>query len=177
VFAGSSSLVRRQKTNLVLCWPSKLAYGSRIIFRARTAVLLGSASSNASVRAIQPSPPQALSSAAVVLNSELGERFVEENSHNERGAWTVGGLGRSGRIDSISLLRSFAVLPLDYLHEIEHASFPLEESDPARVRCVELLRAVSYVDATITTAADQHPRARVKRITWIGRTALENRRP
>ncbi|MET3915175.1 hypothetical protein ABID97_001957 [Variovorax sp. OAS795] len=68
------------------------------------------------------------------------------------------------------------MLPIDYLHEIEHATFPLEESDPARVKCVEMLRAVNYVDASITTPSDRQPRASVKRITWVGRTALENHR-
>lgn len=36
------------------------------------------------------------------------------------------------------------MLPIDYLQEIEHASFPLEEADHAKIRCVELLCAVGY---------------------------------
>jgi hypothetical protein len=68
------------------------------------------------------------------------------------------------------------VLPLDYLQEIEHASFPLEEADGARIRCVELLRTVGYLDATITRSASGYGRARVARITWLGRTALVQRK-
>ena len=66
------------------------------------------------------------------------------------------------------------MLPIDYLREIEHASFPLDETDPGKVHCVELLCAVSYLDATVTKAADQL-RARVRRITWMGRVALQAR--
>lgn len=66
------------------------------------------------------------------------------------------------------------MLPLDYLHAIEHASFPLEETDPAKIKCIELLRAVGYLDATITPLASQGNKARVARITWTGRMALGN---
>jgi hypothetical protein len=66
------------------------------------------------------------------------------------------------------------MLPLDYLQAIEHASFPLEEADPAKIKCIELLRAVGYLDATITLLASQGNQARVARITWTGRMALEN---
>jgi hypothetical protein len=69
------------------------------------------------------------------------------------------------------------MLPLDYLREIEHASFPLEETDSMRIRCVELLRAVGYLEATIALPATEDRRARVTRITWMGRTALTNRAP
>jgi hypothetical protein len=68
------------------------------------------------------------------------------------------------------------VLPIDSLQEIEHASFPLEEADHAKIRCVELLHAVGYLDATITRAGHEDRRARVARITWMGRTALTNHR-
>jgi hypothetical protein len=68
------------------------------------------------------------------------------------------------------------VLPLDYLQQIEHATFPLEEDDQAKIRCVELLRAVGYLDATITPSASGYGRARVARITWMGRTALVQRK-
>jgi len=68
------------------------------------------------------------------------------------------------------------VLPLDYLQEIEHASFPLEEAEHARIRCIELLRAVGYLDATITRSRNGDGRARVARITWLGRTALVQRK-
>jgi hypothetical protein len=67
------------------------------------------------------------------------------------------------------------MLPLDYLQEIERASFPLEETDPIRIRCVELLRAVGYLEATILQPATEDRHARVTRITWMGRTALTNR--
>lgn len=69
------------------------------------------------------------------------------------------------------------MLPIDYLQEIEHASFPLEEADHAKIRCVELLCAVGYLDATITVHANEDKRARVARITWMGRTALSNLGP
>lgn len=68
------------------------------------------------------------------------------------------------------------MLPLEYLQEIEHASFPLEEADYAKIRCVELLRAVGYLDATITRSANGDGQARVARITWLGRTALVQRK-
>jgi hypothetical protein len=68
------------------------------------------------------------------------------------------------------------VLPLDYLQEIEHASFPLEEADHTKIRCVELLRAVGYLDATIVRSANGDGLARVARITWMGRTALVQRK-
>jgi hypothetical protein len=67
---------------------------------------------------------------------------------------------------------SIAVLPIDYLREIEHASFPLDETDPGKVHCVELLCAVSYLDATVTRGPSQW-RARIRRITWMGRVALQ----
>ncbi|WP_431113325.1 hypothetical protein [Variovorax paradoxus] len=64
------------------------------------------------------------------------------------------------------------MLPLDYLQEIEHASFLLEEADCAKIRCVELLRAVGYLDATITRSANGDGQARVARITWMGGMVL-----
>jgi len=89
----------------------------------------------------------------------------------------AGNLEKGRRIAQALQDRAFAVLPTDYLREIENARFPLEETDPAKVRCVELLRAVSYLDATVSTDAHEGQRAHVKRITWMGRTALENGQP
>ena len=71
---------------------------------------------------------------------------------------------------------SLAVLPLDYLQEIEHASFPLCEADPARIKRVELLRAVGYLDATVTPVASEGRQAHVIRITWMGQMALANQK-
>lgn len=68
------------------------------------------------------------------------------------------------------------MLPLDYLQEIEHASFPLCEADPAKIKCVELLRAVGYLDATLPRDASEGSQAYVIRITWMGRMALANQK-
>jgi len=79
-------------------------------------------------------------------------------------------------IDSFQTPGSAAVLPIDYLQEIENASFPLEEADAARIKCVELLCAVGYLQATVSAAINNERRARVALITWQGRTALASRR-
>jgi hypothetical protein len=92
-------------------------------------------------------------------------------SHIERGISLARSAEHGSRIDD-ELSKRIAVLPIDYLREIEHANFPLDETDPGKVHCVELLCAVSYLDATVTRGPSQW-RARIRRITWMGRVALQ----
>jgi hypothetical protein len=72
--------------------------------------------------------------------------------------------------------------PFDFLQRIENARFPLTVTSTNDIRCVELLRAVGWIEATISPAdqaADpqrSHSEACIEKITLLGMAAMERRR-
>ncbi|KQP18806.1 hypothetical protein [Pseudorhodoferax sp. Leaf267] len=64
-------------------------------------------------------------------------------------------------------------MSLYFLHQLEHAAFPLRVSDPQALRCIEELLAAQMIEGGLgTSAADQHSFAIVRRITPRGRAHL-----